>query len=115
MSRPLVNIIVCVDSRECRYLEFQGRTGEELLHELRELVTEEGLEERVQVTPCKCILGCTYGPRIDVSRRWSGEKLLYGAAAGETSISIRGRVKFHQVPDDLLKLVTDNLPRGPAA
>ena len=114
MSPPEVNIIVCVDSRECRYLEYQGRSGAELLHSLRELVSEEGLEDRVQVTHCGCILGCTYGPRIDVSRRWSGEKLLYGATAGDVNISIRGRVEMRKLPDDLLKLVTDQLPPDPA-
>ena len=112
MPRPELIIIVCIDSRECRYLEFQGRTGEELLHELGALVIDEGLEELVQVTPCRCILGCTYGPRIDVARRWSGEKLLYGAGAGETNISIRGRVKFQQIPGELRDLIADNLPSG---
>ena len=83
MTRPDLNVIVCLDRRHCLNATYDGRNGPALLEELRAYVEESGLEEQVQVTPCRCILGCTYGPRIDVAQRWSGEKRLYGAA-GET-------------------------------
>ena len=73
---------------------------------------EHGLTERVKVTHCRCIFGCTYGPRIDVAKRWSGGKALYGNVDGEVTISIRGRVKMSKIPAELLYLVLDNLPEG---
>lgn len=88
-----------------------GRNGPALLEELRSSVKEDGLKDRVQVTACHCILGCTYGPRIDVARRWSGEKVLYGITDGEVTISIRGRVRMLKIPAELLALALDNLPQ----
>ena len=110
MSPPELNIIVCVDPRRCRWLDFGGRTGVDLLAELARLAAEQGLADRVQVTPCNCILGCTYGPRIDVARRGSGERVLYGGVAGDVTISIRGRVEMNQMPGELRDLILDNLP-----
>ncbi len=111
MPKPDLNIIVCVDRRKCMHLRSNGRTGLELLEELQAAVEAHELKERVQVTHCQCILGCTYGPRIDVSRRWSGGKVLYGTVDGEVTISIRGRVKMSEVPAKLLDLALDNLPQ----
>jgi hypothetical protein len=110
MRRPDLNIIVCVDPRRCLRQQSRGRSSEELLQGLKHAVQEQGLEEQVQVTPCCCIFGCTYGPRIDVARRWSGEKVLYGTVEGATTISRRGAVEFLEIPEDLLRLVQDNLP-----
>ena len=110
MPTPDLNVIVCVDPRKCLQARSGGRNGPELLEALRASALDAGLEERVQVTPCRCILGCTYGPRIDVARRWSGEKRLYGTIEGEVVISIRGRVEMTQLPSDLTALLTDNLP-----
>jgi predicted metal-binding protein len=116
MPQYELNVIVCTDGRRCAGASASGRNGEHLLDGLRRAVLENGLDGQVQVTECRCIFGCTYGPRIDVARRWSGEKLLYGAVEGDAAISRRGRVRFHRVPDDLTRLVLDNLPRpGPAA
>ena len=105
-----LNIIVCTDRRRCSDLESDGRNGAALLQGLRSVVREHGLESRVQVTSCRCIFGCTYGPRIDVARRWSGEKALYGTTEGEVTISIRGTVKMLKIPAELLDLVLDNVP-----
>lgn len=110
-SRDL-NIIVCVDPSRCLHRYFYGRNGEELLEELQGLVRQQGCEDRVQVSPCQCIFGCTYGPRVDVARRWSGEKLLYGSTSGKATISRRGTVEFSEIPQDLLDLVRRNLPHG---
>ncbi len=110
MPRPDLNIIVCVDKRRCLSAEFDGRNGPALLEDLRSTVKEYGLKDRVQVTACHCILGCTYGPRIDVARRWSGEKILYGITDREVTISIRGRVTMLKIPTELLALALDNLP-----
>ncbi len=110
MLRPDLNIIVCVDKMRCMNAEFDGRNGPALLEELRSSVKEYGLKGRVQVTPCHCILGCTYGPRIDVARRWSGEKVLYGITDREVTISIRGRVRMLKIPTEVLALALDNLP-----
>jgi hypothetical protein len=110
MPTPDLNIIVCLDRRKCLYATFHGKNGPELLEELRVTVQQSGLEDRVQVTACRCILGCTYGPRIDVAQRWSGEKVLYGTTEGRVTISIRGRVTFSRIPEDLASLITDNLP-----
>ncbi len=112
MIRPDLNIIVCVDARKCLWAESYGRSGEDLLAELRRAVDEEGLEEAVQVTPCLCIYGCTYGPRIDLVQRWSGEKILYGIGTGEVSITRRGKVSLREIPPNLSEMVRRNLPEA---
>jgi predicted metal-binding protein len=110
MAQRDLNIIVCVDPRSCLHRRARGRDPVDLLEELQELIQRESLEDRVQVTPCRCIFGCTYGPRLDVARRWSGEKRLYGTSQGGVTISRRGRVDMHQIPADLRQLLRDNLP-----
>ena len=110
MSNRELNIIVCVDQRRCAYLRSNGRNGPEILEELKGAVEAHGLQDRVQVTHCGCIFGCTYGPRIDVAKRWSGEKALYGTMEGDVTISIRGRVEMLKIPAELLDLVLENLP-----
>ena len=110
MIRPDLNIIVCVDARKCLWAESYGRSGGELLAELRRAVDDEGLEETVQVTPCLCIFGCTYGPRIDLVQRWSGEKILYGIGTGEVTITRRGKVSLREIPPNLSEMVRRNLP-----
>ena len=114
MIRPDLNIIVCVDARKCLWAESYGRSGGELLAELRRAVDDEGLEEAVQVTPCYCIFGCTYGPRIDLVQRWSGEKILYGIGTGEVSITRRGKVSLREIPPNLSEMVRRNLPEASA-
>jgi predicted metal-binding protein len=111
MARPDLNIIVCVDPRSCLSHHSRGRHGQALLQELRQVVEQDGLKDQVQVTPCRCIFGCTYGPRMDVARRWSGEKLLYGTSQGQVTISRRGRVAMNSIPADLRQLLRDNLPQ----
>ncbi len=110
MASTDLNVIVCTDERRCMYVESKGRNGPAILEGLKESVKEAGLEDKVQVTPCSCIFGCTYGPRIDVARRWSGEKVLYGVVEGEVFISVRGRVRMTRIPDELPDLIRDNLP-----
>ena len=110
MPKPDLNIIVCIDQRRCMHLRSNGRNGPQLLEELKTAVAEHELKGRVQVTHCQCIFGCTYGPRIDVAKRWSGGKALYGTMDGEVTISIRGRVKMSKIPAELLGLALDNLP-----
>ena len=110
MPKPDLNIIVCVDQRRCMYLRSDGRNGPELLEELKTAVEQHELKERVQVTHCQCILGCTYGPRIDLAKRWSGEKVLYGTVDREVTISIRGMVNISKIPTELLDLALNNLP-----
>lgn len=110
MPETDLNIIVCIDPRQCLHQRIHGYAGAELLQGLQDAVAERGLKDAVQVTPCYCIFGCTYGPRIDVSRRWSGEKILYGSIDGEAGITRRGRVQFTKIPKDLTKIVLDNLP-----
>lgn len=105
-----LNIIVCVDPRRCLSQLCEGRNGADILRELRASVTKEGLVDQVQVTPCRCIFGCTYGPRIDVIQKWSGEKLLYGSIEGQALISHRGRVRFSKIPPDLGEIIRTNLP-----
>ncbi len=112
MIRPDLNIIVCVDARKCLWAESYGRSGGELLAELRRAVDDEDLEEAVQVTPCYCIFGCTYGPRIDLVQRWSGEKILYGIGTGEVSITRRGKVSLREIPPNLSEMVRRNLPQA---
>ena len=114
MNRPDLNIIVCVDARKCLWSESFGRSGEELLAGLRRTVNEEGLEDAVQVTPCFCIFGCTYGPRIDLVQRWSGEKILYGIGTGEVSITRRGKVSLREIPPSLPEMIRCNLPGASA-
>ena len=45
MNRLDLNIIVCVDSRKCLWAESYGRSGGDLLAELRHAVNEEGLDQ----------------------------------------------------------------------
>ena len=106
---PELNIIVCVDPRVCGHPGFPGVNGYELLDGLDETVREHGLEERVSVTECQCIFGCTYGPRADVIRRWDGQKLLYGSVSGSVTISVRGSVDMNAIPNDLSDMFRDNL------
>ena len=110
MASPDLNVIVCVDPRQCLHATAGGMNGPALLEALRDAARDSGLDEQVQITPCRCILGCTYGPRIDVARRWSGEKRLYGTIEGEVVISIRGKVRMSRLPTDLAALLEDNLP-----
>ena len=111
MPNRELNIIVCVDQRRCARLLSNGRNGPELLEELKGAVEDHGLQDRVQVTHCGCIFGCTYGPRIDVAKRWPGGKALYGTVDGEVTISVRGRVRMSKIPAELLDLALDNLPK----
>lgn len=113
MSQYELNVIVCTDPRRCAYASVNGCNGEDLVDDLRQIVLDNRLVEQVQITECRCIFGCTYGPRIDVARRWSGEKLIYGAVEGDAAISRRGRVRFNKIPDDLNRLIFDNLPPRP--
>ena len=109
MSKPDLNIIVCVDPQRCLTLEYRGRNSRELLQEIQERVRDDGLADRVQATPCRCIFGCTYGPRIDVINRATGKKILYGSVEAPVVISVRGRVDMNKIPDDIIELVQDNL------
>ncbi len=108
--RPDLNIIVCIDPRKCMFVQSKGRNGVELFQELSAAVQEQGLQDAVQVTPCRCIFGCTYGPRIDVAKRWSGEKVLYGSTEGEATITRRGTVRFREIPGEISRIIMENLP-----
>ena len=110
MAAADLSIIVCLDPRECLRKQSHGRNGADLFREVREAVEQEGLSERVHVTPCRCIFGCTYGPRMDVVQRWSGEKLLYGSIEGEATRTRRGRGAFSMIPESVSQLLRDNLP-----
>ena len=81
----------------------------ELLREIQDQIKEHDLAGRVQATPCRCIFGCTYGPRIDVINRATGEKILYGSVEAQVYISVRGRVDMNQIPNGLIGLALDNL------
>ena len=59
-------------------------------------------------------MGCTYGPRFDVARRWSGEKALYGSIAGAATVTRRGQVSFAPIPDGLSRAIEDHLPESAA-
>ncbi len=108
--RPDLNVIVCVDPRKCLYARSQGRSGAELLQELQVVARELGVQDAVQVTPCRRIFGCTYGPRINVAKRWSGEKVLYGSINGEATITRRGTVRFRKIPHQISRVILENLP-----
>ena len=107
-ARPEVNVVVCTDEYGCGRWYHRGRNAEAVLGELQ--AAADRLDgERVQVTTAGCILGCTYGPRFDVARRWSGEKALYGSIRGEAVVTRRGRVRFAAIPDDLEQALSDHL------
>ena len=107
--RPDVRIIVCTDEYGCGRWYHRGRAADDVLKELHDAVDPLD-DSRVQVTTAGCILGCTFGPRLDVVRRWSGEKVLYGSISGAATVTRRGRVNFAAIPDDLEQMVADNLP-----
>lgn len=112
-ARPDVNIVVCTDEYGCGRWHHRGRNADAVLSELREAVA--GVRDgRVQVTTAGCIMGCTYGPRFDVARRWSGEKALYGSIAGAATVTRRGQVSFAPIPDDLAQVIEDHLPESAA-
>ena len=108
-ARPEVNVVVCTDEYGCGRWYHRGRNAEDVLEDFRTAVGHWG-DDRTQVTTAGCILGCTYGPRFDVVRRWSGEKALYGSITGEVTITRRGRVRFAPIPDDLNEVLSDHLP-----
>ena len=108
-ARPDVRIVVCTDEYGCGRWYHRGRAADDVIEELRKAVSPLG-DSRVQVTTAGCILGCTFGPRFDVVRRWSGEKVLYGSISGAATITRRGRVNFAPIPDDLEQMVADHLP-----
>lgn len=111
MPRYQVNVVVCTDPRHCRHRpDGAGRDGGQLLAALQETVEANGWADRVQVSHCRCIFGCTYGPRIDVAQRGNGGKVLYGSVEGRAVISRRGAVDFHRIPNELSRLIRDNLP-----
>lgn len=108
-ARPEVNVVVCTDEYGCGRWYHRGRNAQAVLDDIRSAAA--GLnDDRVQVTTSRCILGCTYGPRFDVVRRWSGEKALYGSIEGEATVTRRGRVGFAAIPDDLSQVLSDHLP-----
>ena len=107
--RPDVRIIVCTDEYGCGRWYHRGRAADDVLKELHDAVDPLD-DSRVQVTTAGCILGCTFGPRLDVVRRWSGEKVLYGSISGAATVTRRGRVNFAAIPDELEQMVADNLP-----
>ena len=112
-ARPDVNIVVCTDEYGCGRWHHRGRNANAVLSELREAVAGAS-DGRVQVTTAGCIMGCTYGPRFDVVRRWSGEKALYGSIAGAATVTRRGQVSFAPIPDDLGRVIEDHLPESAA-
>lgn len=110
-DRPDVNIVVCTDEYGCGRWYHQRRNAGAILDQLREAADhQEG--GKVRITTAGCILGCTYGPRFDVARRWSGEKALYASIAGEATVTRRGRVNFAPIPSDLAQVIADNLPES---
>ena len=113
LARPEVNIVVCTDEYGCARWYHQGRNAAAVLDELRDVAGALD-NDRVRVTTAGCILGCTYGPRFDVARRWSGEKFLYGSISGQATITRRGRVQFSAIPADLRQVVYDHLPESAA-
>ena len=111
VARPDVNIVVCTDEYGCGRWYYQGRNADAVLDGLRDAAAGAN-DGRVQVTTAGCIMGCTYGPRFDVARRWSGEKALYGSICGEATVTRRGCVNFVPIPDDLSQVVEDHLPES---
>jgi predicted metal-binding protein len=111
MPQYELHIVVCTDPRRCAHQQDDaGRDGGELFTALTETVQDNELTARVQVSHCRCIFGCTYGPRIDVAQRGNGGKVLYGSVEGRAVISRRGAVDFHRIPNELSRLIRDNLP-----
>ena len=113
-ARPEVNVVVCTDEYGCGRWYHRGRNAEAVLDGICSAAAHLG-GDRVQVTTAGCILGCTYGPRFDVVRRWSGEKALYGSIKGEATVTRRGRVRFAAIPDDLDQVLSDHLPETAAS
>ena len=108
-ARPEVNVVVCTDEYGCGRWYHRGRNAQAVLNDIRSAAARLD-EDRVQVTTSGCILGCTYGPRFDVARRWSGEKAMYGSIEGKATVTRRGRVGFAAIPDDLEQVLSDHLP-----
>ena len=110
-TRPDVNIVVCTDEYGCGRWFHRGRNADAILAQLNDALAADDAG-KVQVTTAGCIMGCTYGPRFDVARRWSGEKALYGSISGEATVTRRGRVNFVPIPDSLDQVIADHLPES---
>lgn len=110
-ERPQVNVVVCVDDYGCGRWYHRGRDAGDVLRQLQQAARERD-DHRIQVSTSGCILGCTYGPRFDVARRWSGEKTLYGSITGEATVTRRGQVSFAEIPDRLDTVLSDHLPES---
>ena len=100
------NIIVCTDPRRCAWIESYGRNGVELFQSIVNAVEAMDMDNQVMVTSCRCIFGCTYGPRIDLIDRETREKTLDGIGTGEGTITRRGKVSLNEIPEDLSEMIT---------
>ncbi|HCG91216.1 MAG TPA: hypothetical protein DEZ08_05200 [Dehalococcoidia bacterium] len=101
-DKSKISALVCVDSARCLWKSTNGKGPLDILWELKQLYDND---DKVTISPCRCIFGCTYGPRVDLINHDTKEKNLYGSIQGIFEISVRGKVTINQLPQDLNKLI----------
>ncbi len=81
----------------------------ELVEELTRVVSDNNLQDKVEIVQTGCLWGCTYGPRLDVEV--DGNVVLYGCADYSGVISSRGEVKIIGMDglDSISNIIYDNL------
>ena len=103
-NKPKISALICVDPARCLWKKIDNKTPLDILWELKQAFDSS---ENVNVTACKCIFGCTYGPRMDIINHETKEKTIYGSIDGEVEISVRGVVNMNKIPNN----PQDLLPR----
>lgn len=96
-NKPKISALVCIDPSRCLQKRIDNKTPLDILWDLKNQFKEQ---DNIKVTPCKCIFGCTYGPRVDIINHETKEKTLYGSINGTVNISVRGKVEMNKIPSD---------------
>ena len=104
-NKPKISALVCVDPARCLWKTIEGKTPLDLAWELKQ---QFGSSKDINTTPCKCIFGCTYGPRIDIINHETKEKTLYGSVNKKVEISVRGIVAMNKIPKNVNELFKDS-------
>ena len=101
-NKPKISALICVDPARCLRKTVDNKTPLDILWDLKQAFDSS---DEVNVTPRKCIFGCTYGPRMDVINHETKEKTVYGSIDGKVEISVRGIVDMNKIPNNPQDLI----------
>ena len=123
-SPPTIVVSIDTFSSRCSYRTVRTRISPvddyqefgplDLYNALTHVVNaDEKLKGIVEVKQVRCMWGCTYGPRVDVTEKSQDRNrtFLYGNQGWEGEISVRGRVSIIGIPqlDSLQNMIYDHL------